>query len=386
MSGRIVILGGGAIGSAVAYFLARIATANERITVIERDPTYRVASSSLSASSIRQQFSTPLNVKLSQFGYDFMRSCVAGDQLGGAVGLHECGYMFLARADQAGAMKLRTRLVREFGGKVEEFDARKLAERYRWLCCDGIAYAVMGLSGEGWFDGYMLQQWYRTRAQAGGVEYIRGDVIGLECTSTKVVSVQLAGGMSIPAERVVNACGPWSAAIARYAGIDLPVRARRRSLFVVSCPEALPGFPILVDTSGVFIRPELQHFLCALSPREERDYDDLPLEPDLELFEDQVWPALALRVPAFEALRVVRAWSGYYEFNVADQNGLVGQIGPENFYVATGFSGHGLMHSAGIGRGMAELLTYGEYRQLDLSPLSPQRVHTGRLIVEDAVY
>jgi FAD-dependent oxidoreductase domain-containing protein 1 len=121
-------------------------------------------------------------------------------------------------------------------------------------------------------------------------------------------------------------------------------------------------------------------------PPEDRDADDLPLDPDFTLFEDTAWPTLAERIPAFEALRVERTWAGYYEFNTVDHNGLVGQVGPDNFYLATGFSGHGLMHSAGVGRGMAELLTHGGFRSIDLNPLSPRRLETGEHIVEDAVY
>jgi glycine/D-amino acid oxidase-like deaminating enzyme len=123
-----------------------------------------------------------------------------------------------------------------------------------------------------------------------------------------------------------------------------------------------------------------------VSPAADADEDDLQLDPDHALFEDTIWPTLAARIPAFEALRVERAWAGYYEFNTVDHNGLVGQIGPDNFVVATGFSGHGLMHSAGVGRGVAELLTRGGFRSLDLSTLSPRRLQAGQRLVEDAVY
>lgn len=386
MSRRTVIIGGGGIGSAIAFFLTTVAESTESITVIERDPTYRSASSSLSASSIRQQFSTPLNVKLSQFGYSFMQSCAAGGVPGAAVGLTDRGYLFLGSAPQAAGLRQRASQVRELGGAVHEFELAELAIRYPWLRCDDIAYASIGVRGEGWFDGYMLQQLYRTRARAGGATYVHGNVVGLRCVGSRVTAVELADGSCVPADRVVNAGGPWSAAVARWVDVELPVRARRRTMFVVSCPTVLPEFPILIDTSGIFVRPEQHHFLCNVSPLEQHDHDDLPLEADFAVFEERIWPTLSERIPAFESLRIERAWAGYYEYNTADHNGLVGQVGPNNFYVATGFSGHGLMHSAGVGRGMAELLTYGEYRSLDLSPLLPQRLQTNRLIIEDAVY
>jgi len=148
----------------------------------------------------------------------------------------------------------------------------------------------------------------------------------------------------------------------------------------------MPGFPILVDASGVYIRPEGPHFVAIISPSDDADPDEPPLDPDFTLFDEVIWPTLAARVPAFEALRVERAWAGYYEYNTADQNGLVGRFGADNAFIATGFSGHGLQHSAGVGRGMAELLVEGAYSTIDLSPLSPERLKTGALLVEGAVY
>lgn len=387
MSRHTLIIGGGGMGSATACFLAEMAQPGERITVVERDPTYQSASSSLSASSIRQQFSTPVSVKLSQFGWEFMRSCVDEAGIpGGAVGLSERGYLFVGQAHQADSLRARADGNRALGVSIEELAPATLAARYPWMNTSDIAYAAIGTAGEGWFDGYMLQQLYRTRARARGVQYVKGDVARLHTQGSRVVAAVLVDGTHIDADRFVNAGGPWSAQVARTVGVEIPVRARRRTIFVVSCPQAIEHFPILIDASGVFVRPEQHHFLVAAVPPADRDPDDLPLDPDFSLFEDVAWPTLAERVPAFEALRVERAWAGYYEFNTVDHNGLVGQTGPENFYVATGFSGHGLMHSAGVGRGMAELLTFGEYRSIDLSPLSPRRLETGEYIVEEAVY
>lgn len=379
-----IIIGGGGIGSAIAYFLTSRKDAG-RVTVIERDTTYRSASSSLSASSIRQQFSTPINVQLSQFGYSFMHSMGAASA-SHPVGLESRGYLFLGREDQAENLRERTSVVRALGGEIEELDRATLASRYPWIRSDDIVYASRGIDGEGWFDGYMLQQWYSSRARTAGAAYVHGNVVGLRTHGSKVVAVELANGEQLASDQVVDAAGPWSAALARMVDVELPVRARRRTVFVVSCPTPPPTFPILIDSTGVFVRPEQKHFLCVLSPDARRDLDDLPLDPDFTLFDEHIWPALAARIPVFESLRIERAWAGYYEFNTVDHNGLVGQIGPENFYVATGFSGHGLMHSAGVGRGVAELLREGEYRTLDLSPLSPARLGTGQLIVEDAVY
>ena len=387
MSQHTIIIGGGGIGSAIACFLSGMSAPGDRITVIERDPSYQTASSSLSASSIRQQFSTPVSVQLSQFGWDFMHSCAdeAGVP-GGAVGLNERGYLFLGRDGQAPSLRQRADGNRALGVPIREFTPAELAASYPWMHCDDLAYGAVATAREGWFDGYMLQQLYRSRARANGVQYLRGEVTRFETARSKITAAILADGSRVEGDRFVNAGGPWSAKVAGSLGIEIPVRARRRTIFVVSCPTPLDGFPILIDASGIFVRPEQHHFLCSVVPDEINNHDDLPLDPDFALFEDVIWPTLAERIPAFEALRVERAWAGYYEFNTVDHNGLVGQIGPDNFIVATGFSGHGLMHSAGVGRGVAELLTHGAYQTLDLSPLSPRRLETGQRIVEDAVY
>jgi glycine/D-amino acid oxidase-like deaminating enzyme len=198
-----------------------------------------------------------------------------------------------------------------------------------------------------------------------------------------VSAVRLADGTELACDAVVNAAGPWAAHVAAMAGIDLPVRARARSVFVLACPEPLPGCPLLIDPSGFWCRPEGQHFITGAPPRPGEDADEAPLEPDHSLFEEVIWPALAARVPAFERLRVIGAWAGYYEMNIFDQNGIVG-LHPEiaNLYFANGFSGHGIQQSPAVGRGIAELIAHGRYVSLDLSPLGFERLVAGRPLIE----
>jgi glycine/D-amino acid oxidase-like deaminating enzyme len=152
---------------------------------------------------------------------------------------------------------------------------------------------------------------------------------------------------------------------------------------VFASPAILPDCPLVIDPSGFWVRTEGRHFIAGAPPRPDDDRDDLPLEPDHSLFEEVIWPALAARIPAFEELRVVNAWAGYYEMNTIDQNGIVGPH-PEipNLYLANGFSGHGIQQAPAVGRGIAELILHGRYRTLDLAPLGFERFATGRLVVE----
>jgi FAD-dependent oxidoreductase domain-containing protein 1 len=378
----IVIIGGGALGSSTAYFLSQL-DPGRQVVVIERDPTYATASSALSSSSLRQQFSTGVSIELSRFGYEFISG---SPEVARQVSLMPRGYLFLGQSHQEQGLRRRTAFAQSYGVQILEHAPEDLKRKYPWMNVEDLAYAAEGAAGEGWFDGYSLMRLYQSRARASGVRFIHADASDFIIEKNAIKSIMLSNDTCIEPDRVVNAAGPWSGKLAAKMGVKIPVHAKRRCAFLVSCPTPIENFPILIDCSGVYIRPEQHHFILNVSPPHEEDLDDLPLDPDFSIFEDKMWPALAARIPAFESLRIERAWAGYYEFNTADHNGLVGQVGPDNFFVATGFSGHGLMHSPGVGRGMAELLTYGEYRSLDLSALSPERLQTGELIVEEAVY
>ncbi|MCK6429838.1 MAG: FAD-binding oxidoreductase [Burkholderiaceae bacterium] len=388
MPQHVVVIGGGAIGSSVACFLAR--DFGVRVTVVERDPSYRFASSALSASSIRQQFSTAINIRISQASLAFYRrigeELAIGDERPD-IGLVEPGYLFLASAAGAEILRANHEVQRTCGADAVLLAPAELQRRFPWLAVEGVALASLGLStaksGEGWFDGYSVLQAFRRKAIALGVNYVAAAIERMTTAGGRVVRAQTSDGSALEADAFVLAAGAWSAPLARTLGFDLPVRARKRDVFVFQSPARLPGCPLVIDPSGLWFRPEGQGFICGAPPRGE-DRDDAPLEAiDHGLFDDWIWPHLATRVPAFEALRRTHAWAGYYEFNTFDQNGLVGRVpGTDNAFVACGFSGHGIQQAPAVGRGIAELVATGEYRTLDLSPLSPARIARGAPLVE----
>jgi glycine/D-amino acid oxidase-like deaminating enzyme len=385
----VVIVGGGVIGSSVAYFL-RLSDPTVQVTVIERDPTYARSSSALSAASIRQQFSTPLSVRMSLFGIDFLRSIGERLEVNGerpSIDLHEGGYLFLATPPGAATLRENHALQCQLGADISLLDAGQLKARFPWLNTEDLAAGAFGESGEGWFDGYGLVRALRRKAQALGARYVASDVIGMERDGPRARAVRAANGETYACDVVVSAAGAWSRPVAKMLGIELPVHARRRSIFNVSSPARLERAPLLIDPGGVYFRPEGNTYLCGTSPSAENDPDDLPLdEVDHALFDDVIWPALAHRVPGFEALRVERCWSGYYEYNVLDQNAIIGPH-PDvaNCIFATGFSGHGLQQGPATGRGVSEWILHGRYETLDLSPLDWTRVLEGRPIVEKNV-
>jgi FAD-dependent oxidoreductase domain-containing protein 1 len=372
----VVIVGGGAMGSSIAWHLKSDPNFSGGVVVVERDPTYARASSALSASSIRQQFSTPLNIHLSRYGIGFLRR--SPELLGVELGLKEPGYLFLASRAGEAVLRANNAIQRAENCSVELLDPPTLAVRFPWMSADGIALASHGTANEGWFDGPALMQAFRRKARELGASYIADEVVGLAPNA-----VTLRSGAKIEAGTVVIAAGPWSGQVAALAGIGLPVEPRRRSVFVFDVREP-PGLtPLTIDPSGVWFRPEGRFYIGGGSPAEGNDPPEPPLEVQHAEWDDTVWPALAARVPAFEAAKVVSSWAGYYEYNTFDQNGVVGRHPQmESLIFATGFSGHGIQQSPAVGRAVAELIVHGNYRTLDLLSFGYERISTGRPIRE----
>jgi len=386
MVSKIVVVGGGVIGSAVAYFL-RGMDASVEVTVLERDPSYARASSALSAASIRQQFSTPLSVQMSLYGIEFLRSIGERLAVGGetpSIDLHEGGYLFLATAAGETILRENHALQTSLGAQIRYLPKDELQAAFPWLNTEDLVAGTYGVSGEGWFDGYGLVQALRKKAQSLGARYLPVEATGLRRAGRRVTHVLTSAGEELDCDLMVNAAGPWARRIAQMLEVELPVYARRRSIFNVSSPAKLERCPLLIDPSGVYFRPEGATYICGTSPSAEHDPNDLPLdEVDHALFDDVIWPTLAHRVPQFEALRVQHAWSGYYEYNVFDHNAIIGYHPDiENCVFANGFSGHGLQQGPATGRGVAELILHGRFVSLDLSPLGFARVLENRPVIE----
>ena len=379
-----MIIGGGVIGAATACFLAR--DHGVAATVLERDPSYRQASSALSASSIRQQFSTPINIALSQASIEFLRRVGEELEVNGErpdIGLVEAGYLYLA--DVSGAAQLRAdhALQCAHGAEIDLLDATALQARWPWLATEDLALGTHGRRGEGWFDGPALHAAFRRKARACAARFVQADAIGFDRRGGRVHAVRDASGNAHRADAVLIAAGAWSAPLAAALGLALPVSAKKRDVFVLDSPARLPGCPLMIDPSGVWLRPEGAGFIAGAPPR-DGDPDDAPLDGiDHGLFDDVIWPALAARIPAFEALRVRSAWAGYYEMNHFDHNGVVGAVpGSANAFIACGFSGHGMQHAPAIGHAMAERIVGGQFGTLDLSPLGAERLQRGQPLVE----
>ncbi len=385
----VVIVGGGVVGSAAAYFLASEPAFGGSVTVIERDPTYGEAATPRSAGGVRQQFSTPENVLISAFAADFIKSAprqlaVNGDAP--ELNFRQGGYLFLATEAGYATLRANQELQRDLGAATQLLSPGELAERFPWLECADLAGGSFGPRDEGWIDPHGLLQAFRRKAKSLGVEYLADEAVGLRTARGRVASVTLRSGEAIGCGALLNCAGVRAAEIAAMAGLDLPVRPRKRFVYVFDCREELTGVPLTIDPSGVWFRPESGSFITGVSPEESDDPDCLDFELDYHLFEEIIWPILARRVPVFEAIKLIRAWAGHYDYNLLDQNVIVGPApGLPNFLFANGFSGHGLQQSPAIGRALSELVAFGEYRTLDLSRFGYERVLTNAAIRESNV-
>jgi FAD-dependent oxidoreductase domain-containing protein 1 len=383
----VVIAGGAVMGSSVAYHLAALADFGGRVLVVEKDPTYQKCASALSAASIRQQYSSRINIQASLYGIEFLRNIAAPLSVDGEapqIGLREGGYLYVAPPGGAEMLAETQALQRAEGADILLLDRAALAHRFPWLNVTDLELGSWGRSGEGWFDGWGLMQSLRRKARALGADYLHGEVVDVVRNGDRVTAVVLADGSRIGCGTLVNAAGAGGPALAERAGVRIPVYSKKRCIFTFACKAPPANCPLLIDTSGVWVRPEGGGFLSGVSPADLDETDHAAdFEVDWPLFEEVIWPALAHRVPAFEELRQGRAWAGHYDMNLFDHNAIVGPAGDvRNLLLANGFSGHGLQQSPAVGRGLAELIVYGRYMSLDLSDFAFDRIAQNRPVLE----
>ena len=372
------------MGSSLAYHLA--CEPGLRVLVVEKDLSYARAATSLSLSGVRQQFSSSINIRVGLACVAFLRTAkevLAVDGDGPDLPFTENGYLYLASPAGAEALRANHAAQRAEGADVALLSPQETQARFPFLNMDGLALAALGLSGEGWFDAYSLMQAFRRKGASLGAAYVQDEVVEVERDGGKVAAVRLAGRGRIACGAFVNAAGASGAArLARAMGLEIPVESRKRSVFVFEARRLSDRFPLLIDPSGVYVRPEGRHYLVG-GPPPEPDPDTEDFEVDWPQFEETLWPALAARIPAFEELKLGRAWAGHYDLNIFDHNAIVGRLpGFDNAYLAAGFSGHGVQQSPAIGRGLAELILHGGYRTLDLSDFAYERIPAGRPLLE----
>ena len=388
----VVIVGGAMLGSSAAWFLTNNPDFDGRVLIIEKDPSYEWCSTAHTNSCIRQQFSNEINIRISQFGAEFihnLRSFMGNDPEVPELAIRSFGYMYLADNEEfADVLRANQKIQQNFGAGTKIWSPEAIKEAYPFYNVEDIVAGSHNLVDEGYFDGHTIFDWWKRKAKQNGAEYIANEVVAITREGNQVTQVELKSGEKVTASKIVNASGPRAVLTAQMAGLDIPVEPRRRYTFIFDAAEPLDrDLPLTIDPTGVHMRWDGQYYLAGCPPIGDDpavDYDDFYSDPTI--WEEKVWPVLANRVPQFEAIKLVNSWVGHYAFNTLDQNAIIGAH-PEvsNFYFLNGFSGHGFQQSPAMGRGISELITYGEFRSLDLSPLGFERVIENKPFLETAI-
>ncbi|MCR9214093.1 MAG: FAD-binding oxidoreductase [Proteobacteria bacterium] len=385
----IVIIGGGIIACSIAYFLASSESFNGSIAVIENTSFDAPKSTTDYSASIIQQFSMPENIRMSQYAQEFLQGItkhLGVDGLTLDVGYVERGSLFLYEERQLSMLYGCNAVQQGESVDVTLLDSDDLSRGFPWFNLTGLAGGSLGLSGEGWLNGQLLAQAFRKKAASLGVTFQKTEVTGLKMHNNRVVGINLTEGRQISCGQVVNAAGPAAALITEWAVCTLNVRPYKRTSFSFTCNTEIEKCPQVFDPSGISFRSDGQRFVASCSSPSDSDPKSMDFEIDYSLFEEHIWPVLAHRVPDFNFVQVKEADATIHTCNEYDRNPIVGphtEVG--NFYFAAGFSGREVQQAPAVGRAMSEIILYGEYRTLDLSRFSYERMVTGKVLSEHTV-
>ena len=371
----VVIIGGGAIGAAVACFL-KFRDAGIGVTVVERDPSYSHASTPRASGGVRRLFSLPENIELSKFGIPFFErfaEIMAVDGAPAEIGFRKGGYLFIVPPSARRILEQNFEVQTRHGCNVLWLETDEIGERFPSMNVADLGAAVLS-PDDGWLDPHSVLMGFRRNAQAMGAEFVADEVVDMVRKEHAVTAARLRSGTEIAAEHFVNAAGAWAKEICAMLGFDVPIEPLRRFEHYFECEDPIEPLPYLKDLDRLAFRPEGRGYSGGVPTlSESRGYN---LEPDHDYFDEVVWPALAHRFPQFERTRCKATLPGLYDQNDFDGNPIIGPgaDGLGNFHMLAGFSGHGLMHAPGCGRAMAELILGGRYDTIDLTRLGWRRV------------
>ncbi len=379
MKSDIVIIGGGIMGAATAYFLAASGAAGH-VCVIEPDPSYARASTPAGAGGVRRLMSRPENIRMSQFSLEFyanFHDCMACEDTPADIQFRRQGYLFLTNAEGVDALTANFETQQAEGVPADLLDVDGLRARFPSVGTDTVALACHSPE-DGWIDPHGALMGFRKKAISLGVTFVKDRVVGLEATRASVSHAVMAAGGKVAGDVFLNTAGPWVGEIAALTGAKLPVVPMCRVQHFWRCAHGIEPLPLIKDDSGAFFRPEGDGFAGGRPSFE--------IEPGFiwdvdrgyfaNYFEETVWPLLANMVPKFETIKLERTWAGHYAQNLFDGNMIIGPYskGLDNLLTACGFSGHGIMHAPAVGRALSELALYGEFKTLDLSRMGFERV------------
>lgn len=386
----VIIIGGGIVGSATAYFLARSGECGS-ITVIEPDPTYEHASTPNAAGGVRQQFSVPENIEMSTYSLKFYRAFdkhMSDIPDAPDISFREQGYLLVVTEN--GAETLRSNQERQcaMGVNAHLMDRDETRRQFPSIMRDDIALSCH-TPDDGWIDPYAALQGFKRAAMNFGVTYVKSRVSSTICDMNKVTAVALENGEAIYGDMFINTAGPWANEIAKMTGDALPVVPMCRVQHFWKCPHEFEELPLVKDENGMFFRPEGDGFAGGRPSFDIKPgfVEDMHSGFFANYFEETIWPMMASLVPKFEEIRLERTWGGHYAQNLLDGNMIIGPYSTqfENIITACGFSGHGIMHAPAVGNALSELVLHGRFETMDLSRFGIERVRSNSPLAESGI-
>ena len=382
----VVIVGGGIMGSATAYYLVH----NDpriKVAVVEKDPSYERASTTLSMANIRIQFSLKENVQISQYAFETLERFeeeMMVDEDKPYIAFHREGNLFLVDREGRGAAEKGLEVQQSLRCPIEWWAPREIKEHYPLYDVSAYEGGTFGPK-DGHLDAYAVLMGYKAKARSLGAHFIKDEVTGVLVEGKAVAGVRLASGAALSSGVVVNCAGPWASEVAKTAGVEIPVVPVKRQIFALDTKVKPEGpLPLTFLPSGLYFRTETGN-LILLGKSLDDDPVGFNFTWDDKRFTELLWPELAEFVPAFDTLKIVRGWAGLYAVNTLDSNAILGEW-PElkGFYLANGFSGHGLQQGPAVGRYISELIT-GTKPELDLSIFSPLRILENKPLSEGGI-
>jgi glycine/D-amino acid oxidase-like deaminating enzyme len=379
----VIIIGGGIMGSATAYYLMK-ADHTLNVAVIERDPSYARASTTLSMSNVRIQFSLKENIQISQYTFEVLKrfeSEMTVEDRRPKIYYHREGNLFLVDLENQGAAEKAFELQKELGCRIQWWSPEEITRHYPLYEPGNLVGGTYG-PDDGHIDAYAMLMAYKAKAKFLGAAYLADEITAIKTAGGRVSGVALGSGQYLSAGSVVNCAGAWASQIAATAGVKLPVVPIKRQVFALDTAVKPEGpLPLTVLPSGLYFRTETGGVIL-LGKSMAQDPQGFSFSWDEKRFMEILWPELAQFVPAFDRLKLVRGWAGLYAVNTLDGNAILGEW-PEirRFFLANGFSGHGLQQAPAVGRYLTELILNRPIT-LDLKIFSPKRILENKPLCE----
>lgn len=372
----IVIIGGGVMGASAAYHLAQRGVKN--IVLLEKEKYFGTGATGRCAGGVRYQFSTEINVKLSQESLPMIERFK--EEIGQDVNYRQCGYLLVATNEKdAATFKQNVALQNGLGVPTQLLSGEDVRARLPQM---RFPDAIAGTFNQkdGTVDPNGVVMGYVGAAQKMGVKAIENaEVTGITVSGGEVKEVQTNLG-TIQTRMVLNVAGPWAALIGDMAGVKIPIIPLRRQMFTTNpLPEVPEDFPFVIDfAKSLYFHREGEGLLIGMSNQEEKPGFDQNVDEDFELVNLE---AAIERMPLVEKASRASHWAGLYEVT-PDAHPIYGDTDVKGFYLCAGFSGHGFMHGPVSGKLMTEYMLGGKYSTLDVSMLDLKRFEEGRLIKE----